>query len=232
MISLSGSILKDLLHLFYPHHCMGCGADQLQLKELLCARCLYQLPVTGFFDQPGNTIERIFYGRVPVIRAGAGFYFTKSSLLQGLLIELKYRNNPEAGKLLGRIIGRMLAASPRFSGKMFLVPLPLHPEKEYKRGYNQATIICEGIAESWPQPLLTDAVIRRKFTETQTQNNRISRWLNMQEVFAVSKPEQLAGQEVLLVDDVITTGATLEACAATMTAAGARVSIATVAYTS
>lgn len=198
---------------------------------MLCAKCLHRLPETHFFEQPGNTVEKIFYGRVPVAHAGAGFYFTKSSLLQHLLMELKYRNNREAGKVLGRLLGNMLSHTGRFPGEIALIPLPLHPEKEFKRGYNQATIICEGICETWPQTLLTDVVIRRKFTETQTNQNRLSRWQNMKDVFAITEPDTVAGRQVLLVDDVITTGATLEACARVLIEAGASVSIATVAYT-
>lgn len=231
MFSSATSLLKDVLQLFYPHHCTGCGSDLVKEDELLCAKCLHQLPQTHFFEQPGNTVEKIFHGRVPVAQAGAGFYFTKSSLLQHLLMELKYRNNSEAGKVLGRLLGHMLSNTDRFPGEMALIPLPLHPEKEFKRGYNQATIICEGIRETWSQTLLTNVVIRRKFTETQTNQNRLSRWQNMKDVFAITEPDAVAGRQVLLVDDVITTGATLEACARVLIEAGANVSIATVAYT-
>lgn len=232
MALLTNSYLSSLLHLFYPHTCEGCGSDLLYDHQFLCARCMHQLPATGFFAKAGNPVEKIFYGRVPVKQAAAAFYFTKPSLLQHLLVQLKYKNNKEAGYFLGRMLGHALAASERFADTDVLVPLPLHPKKEFMRGYNQAALLCEGIAEVWPKPILTNAVTRTRFTETQTHQNRLSRWQNMEEVFAVTQPKLLTHKEILLVDDVITTGATLEACGASMLAVkGAELSVVAAGYT-
>ncbi len=164
--------------------------------------------------------------------AGAAFYFTKDSLLQHLLVQLKYKSNKEAGYFLGRMMGYALSKTERFNDVDVLVALPLNHKKEYIRGYNQADLICEGISEIWKRPVCRDAVTRVKFTETQTHQNRVSRWQNMEGVFAITRPEALVDQHILLVDDVITTGATLEACGAVLLEIpGVSLSIGAVAYT-
>lgn len=219
-------------HLLYPHNCEGCGTDVLNETDILCTKCLHQLPETGFCNTPDNPVEKTFYGRLNFSNAAAAYYFTKDSLLQHLMVQLKYRNNKEAGFYLGKQLGYLLQDAERFSDVDALIPLPLNPKKEMKRGYNQAAVICEGIASVWQKPVLKDAVIRTQFTETQTQQDRIHRWQNMQNVFAVADKNSIQGKHVLLVDDVITTGATLEACgAAILNSAPTKLSIATIAWT-
>jgi ComF family protein len=224
--------VSSFLHLFYPHNCEGCGSDVVFDAQLLCARCRHHLPETHFFGQPGNPVEKLFYGRVNIRQAGAAYFFTKDSLLQHLLIQLKYRGNKEAGYFLGRMMGLALQRSELFSSVDALVALPLNPKKEQMRGYNQAALICRGIHEVWGKPVLPHAVTRTRFTKTQTQQNRVSRWQNMQGVFAVTDPAALLNKHILLIDDVITTGATLEACSSSLLALdGVRVSVAAAAYT-
>lgn len=231
MISLS-SPLNDFLHLFFPHVCSGCGSDVIDDKEQLCLRCSSALPSTDFFVHPSNPVEQIFYGRVAVCNAAAGYFFTKDSILQHLLIQLKYRNNKEIGVYMGKLLGRMLAKAERFSGVDTMIPLPLNPRREKKRGYNQATAICHGISEVWDKPVTEKAVARRIFTETQTHKGRVGRWQNMDGVFHVIDPSQLRNKHILLVDDVVTTGATLEACGnEILKIPGTTLSIATLAYT-
>lgn len=223
---------SHLLHLFYPHHCAGCGTDVLMDHQFLCARCRHRLPETHFFARAGNPVEQLFFGRAPISHAGAAYYFTKQALLQHLMVQLKYRGNKEAGYFLGRMMAPLLAQSGRFASVDALVPLPLNDRKEQVRGYNQAALICEGICTAWPRPLLTGVVTRTRFTETQTHQNRIGRWQNMEGVFAVTDPVQIRNRHLLLVDDVITTGATLEACSTSLLAVeGVQVSIGAVAYT-
>jgi ComF family protein len=232
MLSPAKKYLSDFLHLFYPHNCEGCGSDIVYDNQFLCARCMHRLPVTGFFSKPANPVEKIFYGRSDIQVAAAAFYFTKESLLQHLLVQLKYKGNKEAGYFLGRMMGYALVESERFSSIDLLVPLPLNHKKEQLRGYNQAALICEGISEVWKKPVSTEAVSRVKFTETQTKQNRVSRWQNMDGVFAVTEPAELQNKHVLLVDDVITTGATLEACGSSiLEIVGAKLSIAAAGYT-
>jgi len=225
-------LLSSLMQLFYPHQCLGCRSDFLRLDHLLCSRCIQRLPETGFFERENNPVEKAFYGRIRLKQAAALYYFTKNSLVQELMIQLKYRGNREAGLFLGRMIGNAIRLSGRFTDLDYLVPLPLNPKKQFKRGYNQAELICKGISEVCGIPLLTDAVVRKQFTESQTTQNRVARWLNMEGVFEIRLPEQLANKHILLVDDVITTGATLEACGSYILAVpGTRLSIATAAYT-
>lgn len=221
-----------LLQLIYPHRCLGCGTDALQQEMMVCAQCVTALPVTGFFDLPGNPVEKSFYGRKKISNAGAAYYFTRDSLLQRLMIEVKYRGNKDAGLFLGRMMGRILSDSPRFSDIDVLVPVPLNERKLRLRGYNQALVLCEGIAETWNRKILTDVLVRTRFTETQTKQDRLHRWENMQDVFVINDVYALTNCHILLVDDVITTGATLEACSNSQEAVpGLKLSVAAAAYT-
>ncbi|MEO8174437.1 MAG: phosphoribosyltransferase family protein [Sediminibacterium sp.] len=232
MQSTSKKYFNDLLHLFYPHNCEGCGSDILYDNQFLCARCMHHLPETGFFLKPFNPVEKLFYGRADIRHAAAAYYFTKDSLLQHLMVQLKYKSNREAGYFLGRMMGRACMHSERFMDIDALVPLPLNAKKEQIRGYNQAALICEGMKETWQKPVYKDAVARNRFTETQTKQNRVSRWQNMEGVFTVTQRADLENKHILLVDDVITTGATLEACGSSiLEIPGCELSIAAAAYT-
>ncbi|MBL0882045.1 MAG: ComF family protein [Chitinophagaceae bacterium] len=226
------SVAKSLLQLIYPHYCMGCGSDYLSLHQQICSRCTHLLPETGFFRQPNNPVEKAFFGRIRVENAAALYYFTKQSLIQELMVQLKYHQNKHAGLFLGRMMGYALRSEPRIADVDLLLQLPLNPKKQFKRGYNQAEVICEGISDVWPKPMNSKAIQREKFTDSQTTQSRLSRWTNMEGVFKVMHPDQLINKHVLLVDDVITTGATLEACGQTlMPIPDCRLSIAASAYT-
>jgi ComF family protein len=224
--------LLDFTHLFFPHHCTGCGTDDLADGQWLCAACLCSLPETGFLAIPGNPVEQVFYGRLPLQEAGSAFYFTKDSVLQRLLFHIKYHAGQQAGVYLGKLLGKQLACSGRFTGIDLLLPLPLNSRKQRQRGYNQAALLAEGVASVCSWPLVTQAVERRMFTATQTQQDRISRWQNMEGAFAVTDAGLLKNKHVLLIDDVLTTGATLEACGrCLLEVPGLRLSIVTAAYT-
>lgn len=232
MLKTITAAFNDFTHLFFPHNCLGCGSDVLANGAVLCMQCFSQLPDTGFIQQPNNPVEKIFYGRTNIQAAGSAFYFTKESMIRNLMVELKYRDNKEAGYFMGKLLGMQLAATERFNTVDAIVPLPLNAKKERKRGYNQAAVIAEGIQAEWSRSILTKAIGRKIFTNTQTQKGRIERWENMQDVFEVTDAGALAGKHILLIDDVVTTGASLEACAAPMLQVpGVTISIATVAYT-
>ncbi len=225
------TIFSDTLHLFYPHLCNGCGSDILDENNLLCLQCINNLPHSNFAQHANNPIEKIFWGRIPITAAHAEFYFAKESLVQTLIHQLKYKNNKEIGFYLGEVMGRSLLNSNRFQQIDYLVPLPLYPDKERKRGYNQAAIICNGISETTTIPVLNNYVIRQRFTETQTRKHRTERWENVEGSFIVKNKERLMGKHILLVDDVITTGATLESCGqAVLQVEGTTLSIATLAF--
>jgi ComF family protein len=204
-------IKESFLHLLFPHVCTGCGSDLLNEKNILCMRCISAMPETNFELHANNPVEKIFWGRLPLITATAQFYFTKESLMQHLMHQFKYKGNKELGLQLGRMIGDQLQRSNRFKVDA-LIPLPLFPVKEKRRGYNQATILCEGIAEHMNIPVLDKVIIRPQHTETQTKKGRLERWENMEGKFVLINEEVIRNKHVLLVDDVVTTGATLEAC--------------------
>jgi ComF family protein len=223
---------NSIAHLFFPNNCLGCATDVLNNKDLLCSKCAAYLPETHFANTPNNPAEKIFYGRIKVEMATAGFYFTKQSLMQHLLVQLKYKNNKEVGLYLGKLLGNQLLQSNRFNNIDALLPLPLNNKKEFKRGYNQAAIICNGIAQVFKKPIITNAIERTTFTETQTNENRINRWLNMDGVFALANEKAIENKHILLVDDVVTTGATFESCGIEILKANnTKLSIASVAYT-
>ena len=204
--------IKDsFFHLLFPHVCSGCGSDILNKESLLCMRCIDALPETNFEIHANNPVEKKFWGRLSFQQATAQYYFIRESLMQRLMHQFKYKKNKELGTQLGRMMGESLKKSNRFTIDA-LIPLPLFPAKEKKRGYNQAAILCEGIAESLQVPVLSDVIIRSQHTDTQTKKGRIERWQNMEGKFVLAKPGAIANKRVLLVDDVVTTGATLEAC--------------------
>ena len=221
--------IKDsFLNLIFPHVCEGCGSDIINEESRLCIRCLTALPETNFQIHSGNPVEKIFWGRLSLVSATAQYYFTKESLMQHLMHQLKYKGNKELGFQLGRLMGIALKETNRFNNIDALVPLPLFPSKEKKRGYNQATVLCEGIAEIISLPVLNNVVIRPQHTDTQTKKGRIERWKNIEGKFELVNPEMIKNKHLLLVDDVVTTGATLEACGQELLSSeNSRLSIAT-----
>jgi ComF family protein len=224
--------LHPLLHLFLPHHCAGCDSDIISRQQVLCMHCIDRLPLTNFHMHANNPVEKIFWGRIAVTCAASYLYFSKDSLLQRIVHHLKYKGNKELGLFIGRKMGEALLQTNRFNDIDVIVPLPLFAARERKRGYNQALVLCHGMAEIFNRPVLHQVISRRSLSETQTHKNRIERWQNMQGKFGLQQPGAIAGKHILLVDDVITTGATLEACGQELlTAAGTRLSIMTMAYT-
>lgn len=205
-------IISSTLHLFYPHLCNGCNSDMLNKDSLLCIECINNLPHTNYAKFEKNPIEKIFWGRLPIKAAFAEFYFDKESLLQHLIHQLKYKSNTQIGIFLGEMMGNSINNSTLYKNIDALIPLPLFADKERKRGFNQAKVICDGISNTTNIPVLNNSIIRQRFTETQTRKHRTERWQNVAESFALNNAQALAGKHILLVDDVITTGATLEAC--------------------
>lgn len=221
-----------IAHLLFPHCCVGCNTVLEKRKEILCYACSNLLPRTHFETKNGNPIEKSFYGRIPIEAATATFYFSRDAVLHQLLVSLKYKQHQEVGWFLGRLLGYQLASAARFQEVDTLIPLPLHPTKLKIRGYNQAALIAEGIQSVWPKKIVLDAVKRTGFSESQTSSNRIERWKKMQTVFQLANPSSILGKKLLLIDDVATTGATLEACGlALLQGKPASLSLATVAYT-
>ncbi|MDN3659054.1 phosphoribosyltransferase family protein [Ferruginibacter paludis] len=194
-------------------------------------KCITNLPTTNFALYANNPVEKIFWGRIPLTAAHSEYYFSKNALIQQLIHQLKYKRNTSIGMYLGELMGKSLVESNRFDTVDALIPLPLYPDKERKRGYNQAAIICDGMSSVMNIPVIKNNVLRQRYTDTQTKKHRIERWENVAGSFTCKIPGQLSGKHLLLVDDVVTTGATLEACGSTIAAIeNVQLSIATLAH--
>jgi ComF family protein len=209
-VPLLVDIKEALLHWIYPHTCAGCGTDLAKHNSSICIRCLSSMPVTSYANWNGNPVERIFWGRLPILSAACAYHFAASTIMQELLHECKYQKNKDLTIQLGRLMGEQLINNVRFTVD-FLVPLPLHKSREKKRGYNQAELLCRGMAEVLSIPVKSNLIKRVEPTKTQTSKSRIERWENMKGKFVLTH-NQVTNAHILLVDDVITTGATLEAC--------------------
>lgn len=221
---------SDFLALFYPQLCCSCGQPLLKGEEVICTFCRYYLPKTHYHLERNNAIEKHFWGRVEITRAAACYFFQKGSRVQHLIHQLKYKGKTEVGITLGKIYGHDLLQSVDYRTVDLIVPVPLHKSKELRRSYNQADLFAEGLSMAMDIPWSKRALERTVATETQTHKTRFERWENVGSVFRATQPDDLNGKHVLLADDVITTGSTLEACAQTILSAGdTRVSIATIA---
>lgn len=224
--------MNAFLHLLYPQICFGCGTDQIEKAMPLCPKCVQDLPSTDFFSINENPIEKIFWGRAAIESAGALLFFTKDSLVQTLITQLKYHHNKKVGILFGRLIGQAIEVEAKFKQIDLMIPIPISSSKINSRGYNQSEVIATGMQEVWNRPILCDVLIKRSWSNSQTKKNRKARLQQVPDLFFLQKPTCIEGKHVLLVDDVLTTGATLEAAVASlMTGSPASISIAVAAYT-
>lgn len=225
--------LKDFYTLFFPQTCAGCDTPLAYEEHIICATCWYHLPYTRAHNDPHNKAAMQLQGLTQLAAVAAYLYFLDNSRVQNIMHNLKYRGRTEIGLLLGSIYGETLQATVPFNQIDFIVPIPLHPARLRKRGYNQSTFFAKGLSQSLKKPVLEDIVVRHKATESQTKKNRYDRYENMQGTFVVTNPERIANKHILLVDDVLTTGATLAACANALLANGStQVSAATIAKAS
>jgi len=221
----------DVVGLFLPRRCAGCDAALLAHERAICLSCSEDLPRTRFHNDPLNPVERIFWGRLELASATAFLHFDKQGMVQHMLHRLKYKGDKEVGLELGRRLARELMATPRFAGVERIVAVPLHPRKERQRGFNQSQVLVDGMLQEWGLPQGGPGLMRVVRTPSQTRKGRLDRWLNVKEAFHVGRNTDLEGRHVLLVDDVVTTGATLESCVnALKQVPGIRVSVATVAF--
>ena len=198
----------------------------------LCNQCIQDLPTTDFFSINENTVEKLFWGRVPVQNAGALLFFTKDSLVQTLITQLKYHHNKKVGILFGQLMGQAIAAEKKFEQIDLMIPIPILASKMNSRGYNQSQVIAMGIQQVWNRPIMKDVLIKKNWTNSQTKKDRKARLQQVPDLFILNHPSSIEGKNILLVDDVLTTGATLEAAIETLMAGSpASVSIAVAAYT-
>ena len=225
-------LINNIVSLFYPRLCAACGDALQQNEQCLCLDCMLHLPETQFHKEHFNPLRSVFDGRVPVEEVTALMSYKKANHTQKILHNLKYNGQKEIGAILGEYLGGQLLTEERWRGVRYILPIPLHPKKQRKRGYNQSEWIAMGLSKGMGIPYLTDVLVRTEFTDTQTRKSRFARWQNVKEVFAVQHPEKVEHAHVLVCDDVLTTGATTEAAIRKLLEVeGVRVSVATLAAT-
>jgi ComF family protein len=203
----------DFISLLFPRLCYGCGNHLLRNEKLICTECFVVIPRTNYHLNKDNPVAQLFWGRCKIEKAAAFSYYNKGSRIRNLIHNLKYKGITELGYELGRIYALSLHASG-FTGDIdMIIPVPLHPAKKRKRGFNQSDLISQGISEVTGSPVDTTSLKRVTVTGTQTKRSRYDRWTNVEGVFRISNPDNVRGKHILLVDDVITTGSTIESCA-------------------
>lgn len=223
-------ILESIKQMIFPNLCVCCSEYLARQEEYLCDICLHTLPRFEQLEMQNNAVAQTFWGRVKVEFATSLLTYSTNGDVQRVLHEIKYKNGIDLGIFMGEWMGRTMLEKSLFNFVDCIVPVPLHPKKELLRGYNQCNLIVNGIANISKIAVEKDALIRTKHTSTQTKKNRYERYINTSEIFAVAKPERLKGKHVLLVDDVITTGATLEAAVgALLDVEGIKISVYTLA---
>lgn len=224
---------EGLLGLLFPNLCEVCRTPLVKGERCICLSCLYKMPRTRFWKEKDNEIERLFWGKTRIEHACALFFFRKGSLYRPLIHKLKYSGNRRIGVRLGEELGICLNDVDTFSDVDLLTPVPLHPQKERARGYNQSELIARGISNIMNVPVDTGNLIRAHYTETQTRKNRMERIANVEKVFDVIDCSRFENKHVMLIDDVITTGSTIEACASVLSdKCNCRLSIASLGYAS
>jgi ComF family protein len=185
-------------------------------EETVCLSCRYLLPKTKYEKNADNPLAQMFYGQIDFHAVTAEFFFSKTGKVQHLLHQLKYEGNKDAGFFLGQQLGESIKESELFQNLDYLIPIPLHPKKEHIRGYNQSHVIAQGVEDVTEIPIMKDCLYRKVFTSTQTKKSREERWDNVKDIFDIKNGERLKGQHILLIDDVLTTGATLMAAGKTL----------------
>lgn len=230
--STGNSVLEDFLSLIYPRYCRGCYGSLVKGEEYICSQCLLEMPRSYYHLHRENPFYQRLRGRLPVSRVMTLYKFVKESRVQHILHALKYKQQPELGEFLGRVYGKDLAEADFMDQFDLVVPVPLHITRRRIRGYNQSETFGRGLADILDISCDDTTMQRLSASDTQTRKSRLSRWANVSQIFSVVKPERVEGKRVLLVDDVVTTGATLEACGVSLLEAGcAELSMACIAAT-
>ncbi len=226
------NFLKDIFNIFFPEVCLCCHEHLTSNELTVCLICRHDLPLTNFSTEKDNLVEKSFYGRIPIENATALFYFLKKGKVQQLIHELKYNKQQQVGTFTGNWLGIEISESNRFKNIDYIIPVPLHKKKLKTRGYNQVTTFGKSLAQKLTTEYNTDFLIKVSSTKTQTKKIRLDRWKNVQELFIVQNKNALENKHILIIDDIITTGATLEACCnAFSNIKGLKISIACMAYT-
>ena len=208
----ANTLFEDFISLFFPQYCAGCSGFLVKGEDTLCTNCLMELPKTHYHTRFENPLLNKLAGRLPIRHGLAFLKFQKGGVVQHLLHQLKYNNHPEIGERLGKAYGRELAEASFGSEFDLIIPVPLHQARLRHRGYNQSAFFAKGLSESMNITWDESISIRKMATASQTRKTRAERWENVHHVFSIGSHIDLSQKRILLVDDVITTGATLEAC--------------------
>ncbi|HEY5470972.1 MAG TPA: ComF family protein [Bacteroidales bacterium] len=202
----------DFISLLFPRLCYACGNHLLRNEKLICTECYVLIPRTNYHMEEANPVAQLFWGRCLIEKAAAFSFYNRGSRIRNLIHNLKYKGVTEVGFELGRIYGLSLKSSGFMDDVDLIIPVPLHPSKKRSRGFNQCDIISSGLSDVTGVPVDTDSLVRVTVSDTQTKRSRYERWTNVEGIFMVTDSENLKGQHILLIDDVITTGSTIESC--------------------
>lgn len=205
-------IINELISVFFPENCLSCSTPVSKNSESICISCRHDLPFTNYSAQKFNKVEKSFFGRIPIEEATSLLHFHKKGPTQELMHNLKYRNQQKIGKILGLWMANSLKQSGRFKKIDSIVPVPLHKKRLKQRGYNQLTRFGETLALELGIPYISHNLIRIAATKTQTKKFRTERWTNVNTKFHVNDSSAFENKHILLIDDIVTTGATIEAC--------------------
>lgn len=208
------SWVASFIDLFYPNVCAACGNSLLLQEPVICMSCRLNLPETGFYKEPDNKVAQIFWGRISFVHCSSFLHYRKGNNVQKLIHQLKYKGRKDIGEYLGQLFGRRLLHVDDLSDVDIIVPVPLHPVKERKRGYNQSEFIAKGISAATGFVVDADIINRQEYDESQTKKDRYSRWENVQGRFVLKESAKVQNKHILIVDDVITSGSTAESVAA------------------
>ncbi len=229
-MSYFSDLWDDVLSLLFPRLCYGCGNHLLRNESLFCTECYILIPRTNYHLETDNPVEQLLWGRCKIEKAAAFSFYNRDSRIRRLIHNLKYKGISDIGFELGKIYGQSLMKSKFLEGIDLIIPVPLHPSKIRIRGFNQAEIISNGISEATRIPVDSKTLGRSGSSETQTKRSRYERWINVDGIFNIPDTKGIAGKHILLVDDVITTGSTIESCAnELLKSEGVRVSVAALA---
>ncbi|MUP42421.1 ComF family protein [Christiangramia aestuarii] len=225
-------MFHDFVDLLYPRLCHICEAEMLKNEHIICTSCLHDLPITNYHLDNDNPVKKVFFGRVKIAKATSLLHFRKKAGVQHLIHDLKYRGHREIGAYLGKWLGEELAAVPDYSEIDLVIPVPLHKSRLKERGYNQVEDFGKEIAKQLNAEYVDNLLLKVSSTQTQSLKDRLSRWGKLEDTLVIQNSEQAVGKHILVVDDLVTTGSTLEACAhKLLEIPGIELSIATMAIT-
>ena len=231
MLKILDEIHKNLLNVLFPVFCNGCSKLLLKNENVICTKCLHNLPFTHHHTITNTEIDAAFYGLVPFEFGASMLYFTKKGISQNLIHNLKYRNRQEIGTYLGDLYAKELINLKNSKTIDFIIPVPLHKKRFHERGYNQVTTFCKAIEKNLDIPMLDDVLMKTKNVKSVTDKSKINRLEQNKNVFTIENQEKIEGKHILIIDDVFTTGATIEACAKEiLKIKNTKISILTMAY--